>query len=400
MQTLFYIGVIFVLGSLAQWLSPKIGLPKVVGYLLLGLLIGPEILRIIPQHFIQDTHIIIDLSLSLIAVLVGANLKYTMLKDMGKQILVVTLFEALFAFIFVSIGFYLFSGFLGISLEQSLVVAILFGGLASATAPAATIAVVHELKAKGKFTTFLLAVVASDDALALILFAFAVILGNIFTGNGDFSIYTLVEMFGIILLSAVVGIIGALISELIDKLFAHHKGMETISTIGMILIVYSVSEFWQLEPLFSALIMGAVMTNISADFDLVEEEIDNHLEEIIFMLFFILSAMHLDISSLTTMPLVLIAYILFRFSGKIFGVWLGAKISNTDKTIQKYLGLGLFPQAGVAIGLALSLQNETGFEDIAPLILNVIIATTVIHEFIGPLLTKYILKHSQECEVK
>jgi len=397
MQTLFYIGIIFVLGALMEWLSPKMHVPKVVGYLFLGLMIGPEVLNIIPRSFIQETNIIIDLSLSLIAVLVGANLKYTTLKEMGKQILAITFFEASFAFLFVTIGFFLLSEWLGFSPEQGLIIAVLFGGLASATAPAATIAVAHECKAKGRFTTTLLAVVASDDALALIFFTFALTLGGIFAGNGDFSIATLYDMLKIIILSAAVGSVGAIISVLIDKLFAHHKGMETISTIGMIFIVYTLSVYWELEPLFATLIMGAVMVNLSTDFDLVEEEIDGHLEEIIFMLFFILSAIHLDLESLTTVPFVILTYTLLRLLGKMSGAWMGAKLSHADKTVQDYLGLGLFPQAGVAIGLALSLQHEAGFESIAPMILNVIIAATIVHEFIGPILTEYVLRKSGEC---
>lgn len=397
MLTLYYLGLIFVLGAVVAWFSPKVGLPKVVGYLLLGLIIGPEILGVIPKSFIQDTGIIIDLALSIIAVLVGANLKYNILKGLGKQIVSITFFEALFAFLVVGIGFYVLSDFLGFPTEQSFAVAILFAGLASATAPAATIAVVHELKAKGKFTSTLLAVVASDDALALIFFTFAIILGGVSLGNGDFSSSTLFEMMSLVVLSIVVGVIGAFISEMIDKLFGHHKGMETISTIGMVFIVFSLSQYWQLEPLLATLAMGAVMSNISHEFDLVEEEIDNHLEEIIFMLFFILSAMHLDLSALSSMPMLIIAYIVFRFLGKISGVWIGSKLTHADKSVQRYLGLGLFPQAGVAIGLALSLQNTSGFEDIAPLILNVIIATTVVHEFLGPLFIQYILKKSGEC---
>lgn len=391
-------GIIFVFGTFVAWLSPKIGLPKVVGYLFLGLVIGPEILGIIPEYFIHDTDIIIDLSLSLIAVLVGANLKYSILKGIGKQILSITFFEATFAFLFVGIGLYILSDFLGFPGEQSLAISILFAGLSSATAPVASIAVVHELKAKGKFTSTLLAVVASDDALALIFFTFAVILGGISLGNENFSFTTLFDMFGIIILSTVVGTIGAFISEMIDKLFDHDKGMETISTIGMVFIVFSLSNYWQLEPLLATLVMGVVMTNVSHDFDLVEEEIDSHLEEIIFMLFFILSAMHLDLGALSTMPFLIFSYILFRFSGKICGAWLGSKITQADKNVQTYLGFGLLPQAGVAIGLALSLQHNSNFESIiAPLILNVIIATTVIHEFVGPLVIKYILRRSGEC---
>ncbi len=110
--------------------------------------------------------------------------------------------------------------------------------------------------------------------------------------------------------------------------------------------------------------------------------------------------MHLNISFLITMPLVIILYITFRILGKVVGVWVGAKISGANRDVQNYLGIALFPQAGIAIGLALSLQDESGFETIAPIILNVIIATTMVHEFIGPLLTKYVLKRSGECNVK
>ncbi len=172
--------------------------------------------------------------------------------------------------------------------------------------------------------------------------------------------------------------------------------METISTLGMVFIVYSLNGAWGLEPLFSALVMGVVLANISKDFDLVEEEIDNHLEEIIFMLFFILSAMHLKIGAIASIPFVILAYVLFRLIGKSTGAYIGAKLSGADKNVQRYLGLALFPQAGLAIGLALSLQNEAGFETVAPFILNVVIATTIIHELIGPILTRYVLKKSKE----
>jgi Kef-type K+ transport system membrane component KefB len=245
-----------------------------------------------------------------------------------------------------------------------------------------------------------LAVVALDDALALILFSFSVMLGSLFMQSSDISFSLLLETMGMIGLSVVVGVVGAVISTLLDKLFSYHKGMETISTLGMVFIVYSLSIYWALEPLLAALVMGIVMSNIANDFDLIEEEIDNHLEKIIFMLFFILSAMHLDLGTLTALPAVIAAYILYRFVGKVGGVWLGAKLSGADQNIRRYLGLGLVPQAGVAIGLALSLQDETGFEMVSALILDVVIATTVIHELFGPLMTKYALKKSGESQLE
>ena len=396
MHTLYYLGIIFVLGALVEWLSPKLSLPKVVGYLVLGLLIGPELLGLIPTTFVENSHFVIDLALSMIAVMIGSNLKLSVIKEIGKQVAVITFFEATFAFISVSVGLYLLSDYLHFPSTENLVIAILFGGLAAATAPAATMAVVHELKAKGKFTMTLLGVVALDDAMALILFAFAVTVGGSIIGVGDLNVAVLFDTVKVLFFSTLVGIVGAGIATLLEKLFSHHKGMETISTLGVIFVVYSLNGAWGLEPLFSALVMGVVLANVSKDFDLVEEEIDNHLEEIIFMLFFILSAMHLKIAAVTSIIFVVLAYVLFRLIGKTVGVYVGAKLSGADKNVQHYLGLALFPQAGLAIGLALSLQNETGFETIAPYILSVVIATTIIHELIGPIVTKYVLKKSKE----
>ena len=164
----------------------------------------------------------------------------------------------------------------------------------------------------------------------------------------------------------------------------------------MIFLVFTLSKHWGLEPLLSSLAMGIVMSNLSNEFYLVKEEFDYHLKDIIFLLFFTISAMHLNIHFLTTMPIVIVVYVIFRILGKVIGVWVGAKVSGTNGIIKRYLGIALFPQAGIAIGLALSLQNEVGFEMIAPIILNVIIATTMVHEFIGPLFTKFVLKKSLE----
>ena len=383
-----------------KWVSFKLRLINVVGYLILGFVIGPEILGIVSYEFIEETHIITDLSLSLIAVLVGANLKYHVIKKVWKQIACVSFFETFFTFLFIGGSFYLLFDLLGLGFaeEQRLPIALLFGGLASATAPATILAIIHELKAKGKFSSFLLSVVAVDNAIALIFFSFIVTVTSSLMGSQSFNIDIIFSVFWIIILSVLVGAAAAIISELIDRIFVEQPSIKTTSTLGMIFILYSVSEQWGLNPLFSALVMGVVMANLSNEFCLVKEEFDKHLKDIIFLLFFTLSAMHLNINFLLTMPFVIIVYVLFRILGKITGVWIGAKLSGAEKSIQNYLGIALFPQAGIAIGLTLSLQNEVGFELMAPLILNIIIATTIIHELIGPLFTTYVLKKSEESE--
>ncbi|HHB93758.1 MAG TPA: cation:proton antiporter [Campylobacterales bacterium] len=401
MQTLFFVGLIMVLGSFMKFISHRAKILNVVGYLILGLIIGPEVLNIVPQHFIDETHIITDLSLSIISVLVGANLRYNILKEVWKQIVIISIFEAIFTFVFISSIFYLLFDFLefGFVHNYRLIISVIFGGLASATAPATILAVIHELKVKGKFSSFLLGVVATDNAIALILFSFILIITSSIMYSGSCAYSTVFMIIPTIFLTIGVGVMGAMISEIIDRIFKPQSNIKTTSTLGMIFLVYSLSQHWGLEPLLASLVMGIVMSNLSDEFYLVKKEFDYHLKDIIFLLFFTISSMHLNISFLLSMPFVIILYITFRILGKIIGVWTGGKVSGADKHVQNYLGIALFPQAGIAIGLSLSLQNEAGFEVIAPIILNVIIATTLVHELIGPMLTKYVLKKSCECNI-
>ncbi len=259
-------------------------------------------------------------------------------------------------------------------------------------------AIIHELKAYGEFTTILLTVVAFDDAMALMLFAFAMTVSTTMLGSGTIDLSGIVQAVIAIGGSIGIGLIAGLLTTGLEKLFSHHKGMETIATLGMIFVAYSVSERYGFEPLLTTLVMGAVLTNLSRDFDLVEEEVDNHIVEIVFMLFFILSAMHLELSALFMLPVAVIAYVLFRMIGKIGGVYVGSRLSGADKSVRSYLGIALFPQAGVAIGLALSIQEHSGFESFAPMILNIVIATTLIHELVGPFMTRYALLSAKKRE--
>ena len=393
MQILLIIGLIFVLGSFMKVFVQNLGILNVVGYLILGVIIGPSGLHLVPKEFIQGSSFIIDMSLSLISVLVGANLRYDILKDMLRQIFAISFFEAIFTFLFISISFYTMFDLLNFSFnnEYRIIAAILFGGLATATAPATILAVSHEIKAKGKFNSFLLGIVAMDNAFALIFFSFIVIISKTFIDSSSIDTHMFISIIKNVVFSIIVGIAGAFISEIIDRVFKKNQGVKTTSTLGMIFITFSVSQYFSLEPLLASLVMGIVASNLSKNFFLVKKEFDNHLKDIIFLLFFTISAMHLNISFLTQMPLAIIVYVVFRIIGKIVGVWIGSKLSNADANIGKHLGIALFPQAGIAIGLALSLQDMTDFETIAPIILNIIIATTLIHELIGPFLTKYVL---------
>ncbi len=386
-------GVIFVLGSFMKAFVQNLGILNVVGYLVLGVILGPSGFDLIPKEFIHGSNFIIDLSLSLISVLVGANLRYDILKNMLKQIFVISLSEAIFTFLFISTSFYAMFDLMNFSFssEYQIIAAMLFGGLATATAPATILAVTHEIKAKGKFNSFLLGIVAADNAFALIFFSFIVIISKTFIDSTSINFHLVIDIIKTVLFSVAVGITGAFISEIIDRVFKKNQNVKTTSTLGMIFITYSISQYFSLEPLLASLVMGVVAANLSTNFYLVKKEFDNHLKDIIFLLFFTISAMHLNISFLIQMPLAIVVYVFFRIVGKIVGVYVGSKLSNADENIGKHLGIALFPQAGIAIGLALSLQEITDFKTISSIILNIIIATTLIHELIGPFLTKTFL---------
>jgi len=399
LESLFYIGLIFVLGAFMKWVSYKFQMLNVVGYLILGFFIGPKMFNIVPQEFINGSHVIIDISLALVSVLVGANLRYNVLRKVWKQIVTISIFEAIFTFLFIGMSFYMLFEFfdMGFSTNYRLTIALIFGALASATAPATILAVIHQLGIKNRFSSFLLGVVATDNAITLILFSIVVVVTRATADLGNHSLESIWMILPILFFTILLGIVGAVLSEGIDRIFQNHKSVKTTSTLGMIFLVYSLSNYWGLDPLLSSLVMGIVMSNLSSNFFLVKKEFDYHLQDIIFMLFFTLSAMHLNIAFILTMPMVVIIYVGFRILGKVLGVWVGGRVSGASKNIQNYMGIALFPQAGVAIGLSLSLQNEVGFETIAPIVLNIIIATTMVHEFIGPIFTKYaLLKNSRK----
>ena len=173
METLFYIGLIFVLGALMGWVGSIFKMPRVVGYLLLGLLIGPEVLNIVPKDFVENSHPIIDLALAIIAVLVGATIRAKKLKGYGKDVTLITFFQSIMAFVIVTMGFIFINlnGLATFSNNEIILIALFLGAIATATAPATSMAIVHELRAKGKFTSIFLAVVAADDAISLVIFS-------------------------------------------------------------------------------------------------------------------------------------------------------------------------------------------------------------------------------------
>ncbi|MBQ6051742.1 MAG: cation:proton antiporter [Clostridia bacterium] len=367
-------------------MAKHIHLPNVTGYLVAGLLIGPSVLGLIPENALPNLDIIADTALGFIAFSIGTEFKISYFKRVGVTPIVIAFLEALLAVVFVVVALLI----AGCSLPFSLVL----GSIAAATAPAATIMVIKQYKAKGPVTEMLLSVVALDDAAALMLFGIAVAIAQS-VSNPDASVASS-------LLSPIIEIVGAVVCGFILGLifiiplrFFKKDGNRLALTIGFVFIGIGIASIFGLSQLLLCMALGASLTNFSSNTNHIVKLTDG-LTPPIFILFFVLSGAELQLSVIPSIGVAGIIYVIVRVVGKIAGASLGSVICRADKKITKYLGFSLMPQAGVAIGLSLiatQIVPEFGAE-----IRAIILCGTLIYELIGPAITKLSLKKAGEIE--
>lgn len=359
-------------------------MPNVTGYLVAGLILGPSVLKVFPADVISSFDIISDIALGFIAFSVGGNFKISYLKRVGISPILIAIFEAFGAMIFVT------GILLAVGTDPSF--AILLGAIASATAPAATLMVVKQYNARGPVTETLICVVALDDAVALIAFGFAVALSKAIT-NPDASVVMsilnpFIELVESLAIGAVLGAIFAIPLRWFKK-----DGNRLAIIIGFVFATSGICSMLGVSELLACMALGMVLTNVTSQSDSVMKLADS-ITPPIFMLFFVVSGADLNLSVVPTVGLVGIIYILARVAGKMAGSWFGAKISKAPAPVQKYLGPTLIPQAGVAIGL--SLLAGSLVPDYAPQIRAVILCATLIYEIVGPVIVKITLHKAGE----
>ena len=383
-----YVGIAIAmfLALFSSKLMKKIKLPNVTGYLIIGLLAGPYCLNVIPEGILHNLSFIPTVALGFIALSIGAEFKLSYLKKVGKAPVIIAILEGLGAILVVDTVLIL----TGHDVRFSLVL----GAIASATAPAATLMVVRQYKAKGPVTSTLLPVVAIDDAVALIGFgisvAIAKALANPEASIASALIHPVIEIVGALILGAVLGVAYAFLSK-----YFTGRGNRMSVTFAMVFICLGICEMFALSSLLACMAMSAVYVNLFNDYETVFALTDR-ITPPLFMLFFFLSGAELNVGILGSVGIIGILYVVFRVIGKVSGAYLGAKISKAEPVVQKYLGLTLVPQAGVAIGLAttsLAIVPEFGTQ-----IQTIILCGTVIYELIGPLTTKMALKKAGEIQ--
>ena len=403
MSTLLSVSIALLGGLLMTRVFKPLKLPSVTAYLIAGVLIGPYCLGQLgigglgfnTMEAVEHLGLIADVALGFIAFSIGSEFVVDELKVIGKKAFVIGIFQALVATVFVDLAllglYYLMPG------QISVAQVITLGAIATATAPAATLMVVRQYKAKGPLTDLLLPIVALDDAVGLIVFAVSFgIAKTLDTGTIDaisIIVNPLVEIIASLVLGAVMG---WLLTQL-EKLFNSNTNRLNM-TIAFVFLTVSLSmidfHIGSVHVSFSSLLvcmmMGTVFCNICPlSHDLMEKS--DKWTSPLFALFFVISGAELELGVFANYAVVVIGivYIIFRCLGKYFGTLFSAKATQCEDNICKYLGITLFPQAGVALGMCTIASAQFGQQGV--LIRNITLFAVLIYELFGPLLTRWAL---------
>ena len=401
-EVLLTLSIALLSGLLLSRLAKRVGLPAVTAYLVAGVIIGPFCLGRLGFGFNEEYNspqyysILCDLALGFIAFAIGNEFRLAQLKKIGRQATVIGVAQALVTTVVVDIAlialsFILPEGYL------PLPAAIMLGAVATATAPAATLMVVRQYKAKGPVTDILLPVVALDDAVGLVIFAISFgVAGAINTGTID-AVSMIVNPVLEVVLSIALGAVMGFLFTFCEKFFhSRSKRMAISVTFVMLTVAISSMKFEiggvhiAFSSLLACMMLGTIFCNICDFSEELMERADRWTVPLL-VLFFVISGAELDLSVFKNWIYIVIggAYIVFRCLGKYFGARISAKATKCDDNIVKYLGITLFPQAGVALGMA-SQALEFGGE-IGVLVQSITLFSVLIYELVGPYFTKVAL---------
>jgi len=390
MNLVLAIGIMIIVGFFGGMIANRFKFPRITGYIIIGILLSPSLLNIISVATIKNLDIITDIALGIIAFLIGGSLRLESLRKLQKSIAWITPFESLGAWLVVTLLIAFLSPLLltipNATFSQTYFpMAFIIGAVACATAPAATIAVIQQFKAKGPLTTTLLAVVALDDAIAVIAFAIALGICQPIVNGGNISLY---QMLGVpflhIAASVAIGILFGFALIYIAKLVKVRE-LLLVVVFGMIMLCIGVTNLLGVSSILANMVTGFVVVSKARETEMFLAV--EGIEDVIFAMFFVLAGLHFDLGVMKAAGILALLIILGRFSGKYFGARAGATISHASGTVKKYLGLALLPKAGVTIGLVL--LAERAFPTFGAIMLNGVLASVIINELVAPPLTKY-----------
>jgi Kef-type K+ transport system membrane component KefB len=382
-NTILCLGIILVGALVAEKIVSYLKIPAITSYILLGILLGPYALNVTGEGLMASSELFSNIVLGFIAFHIGKNFSLENFRRIGKAVLSVSLSVTVATLICVTVGIYYVA-------HQPFHIALMFGAISTATAPATTMMVIRQYKARGLFTDVLLGTVAIDDAWGIMIFSVSLAIAQI-VQIGQFSeliiMFVAMKAAGKIFFSMILGLIMAF---LVSKISVYLKRREDVLTfiLGVILINTGIALYFHMSPLLSNMFFGAALVNIEKTSFRFFDSI-NTVDWPLYVMFYVLAGANLDIGLLSALGLIGSVYIISRIIGRIGGAYAGAVIVGAENSIKKYMGLALMAQAGVAIGLAM--MAKVNLPHTGGAILNTIIATTVIYEILGPMATRYSL---------
>ena len=406
---LFTIGVMFLIPLVLSQLTKLLSFPNIIAYMIAGILLGPSVLSFLDEQTLSNMEFITHMVLGFVAFKIGLEVDIKEVLAHGRGIIITVLSESFLAVILVSLFVYLFTG--------NLALALVFGALAPASAPAGTIAVIDETKSRGSLTQTLYSIVGIDDGLAIIIFGFMSPIAIFLLSNSganataDGNILTsLIEPFQEIGLSILLGGVAAILFIWLTRYKGFRQELMLLS-FGTVILVTGISQLTDISEILSGMVFGLIVGNYPKLEELkeYEEEELGFIIPLFYLLFFTIAGANLHLDSIPTLGMIGLLYIIGRIAGLGGGAFVGASLGKMELKVRKYLGFGILSQAGVAIGLALVVKNQ--FQGLGPeindagltmgthignMVFTTITATSVVFEIVGPILTKYALKKSGE----
>ncbi|MFO8055460.1 MAG: cation:proton antiporter [Bacteroidales bacterium] len=408
---LLIVGIMFLIPIVLSQFTKKLHLPNIIAYMLAGILLGPSVLNFLDEKTLGNMEFITHMVLGFVAFKIGLEVNIREILAHGRGIIITVLSESFLAVILVALFLYILTG--------NLALALIFGALAPASAPAGTIAVIDETRSKGRLTQTLYSVVGLDDGLAIIIFGLiSPIAVFLLSHSGSTEIMdgnvwlAFLEPFGKIGLSIGLGGIAAAFFIGLTRIKGFREELLSLS-FGTVILLIGISKIAGLSEILVGMIFGIVVgnyPNLNKIKDFEEKEI-GFIIPLFYLIFFTLAGANLHLESVPSLGLIGLLYITGRIVGKGSGAFIGASMGKLETKIRKYLGFGILSQAGVAIGLALVVKNrfqglgpeinEAGLtmgDHIGNIVFTTITATSVVFEILGPILTKYALKKSGETQ--
>lgn len=403
MSLLLITGIIIFSGFLLGELAARISLPKISGYIIAGILLNPQVFGIVPHSFIETGEPLVNISLAVITFHIGGSLSFSKIREEGKNYLLMTLAESLLAYLLVfGVVFIAVQFLLNVfdSVYVSVAFSMLLASLAAPTDPSATLAVIEEYKAKGPVSSSVLGIAAFDDIMGIVLFTLSLATAKLFMGSTDASMISSLEHLGYnIGLALILGVTFGFLLNFLSSIFKKEtEGALIVLILGLLISCYGTASYLNVDELLSTLAMGVIVINYNKQRDEIFGLVERYTEELIFVIFFTLSGLHLDISLLSGNSALVVLFILARALGKYTGIWGVSSFLDVPSQVRKYTAGGLLPQGGIVIGLALLVSKEEIFSDFSTLIMTVVIGTAIIHEFFGPVISKLSLRKAGEIQ--